>query len=261
MQRLGRTIGLAIIVAVLAGQPARAEDGTPTLFDCLAKVGGGEDGFGRCMAEGPAIARLLREARRDLAEAQAAAGEGDRQSLGYRLRAVEARLIRATAELFPDADHSLPDSLTALFNDVAVTVARSGLPPRDTFAAHWIAATRIEIARLAPPPVLAAVPAPAQPADPTSSGMDFAATLVAVKDAAAPQPVSGAQYAAVGLFQVAATTHLDGRNLGGIVTVQNRIADYRSQLQAVNETVSPDLDQLDRDLIEFILSHDAAGNA
>lgn len=259
MQRIGRTIGLALVVAALASGPARAEDRTPTLFDCLSKMGE-DDGFGRCMAEGPAIARLLRDTRRDLAEARAMAGEDDRRSAGYRLRAVETRLIRATADLFPDEDRRLPDTLTALVNEVAVTVAqRGGVAPSQALARHWTADTRAEIALATAPTQVAAVPTPPSPA--TEDGRGFAEILAATADAASPQPVSGAQYAAVGLFQVAASTHLDQRNLGGIVTVQNRIADYRSQLQDVNEAVSPDLDQLDRDLIEFILRHDGSGNA
>lgn len=262
MQGIGRAIALGLVVAAAHAGPAMAQDDGPSLLDCLAAVGG-DTGFGRCMAEGPAIARLLRETRRDLTEARdmAANGDSDGQATGYRLRALEARLIRATTELFPDQQHGLPRSLTALVNEVAVATAQmGGLAPDTRLARHWTAETRAEIA-----PYTMVASAPTQPtiADtpPSPGGRSFAEILAAKRVYNSAQPVSGEQYAAVGLFQVSATAHLLDRNLGGIVTVQNRIADYRAQLQAVNEVVSPDLEQLDRDLIDFILHHDNAGNA
>lgn len=255
-----RRNGLIASLALLALPAIAVAQQGPSLGDCLT----GSGSFARCMEEGPLVAGLMREIRKDLAEIRTTLAKNgpEAQWVGYNLRFTESRMMRSLAELFPGERVRLPDSVARLADEVAGEIARiARLRPNPTFETYWSAETRAAVASL--PGAVAdddALPVARAPDDTHLIGKKFI-EVFAVEDHQRPQPISLEQQSDIGRFQTAALLCLAACQDSVLADIQNELAEYRARLQQRNEEVSSALDHLDRTLIDTILRLEMDGSA
>lgn len=254
-----KLIYVSLVFVLYNGVAAAQGVEQATYWDCLVRS---DVTFAGCVEDGPLSARLAGDMRRQLHETQAkvAGGGDDGQWALYSVRFEERRFLERLHESFDLSRRSaasLPRSIHEVVNELAVRVAQiTGSAPNPALEELWTAETRAELAALrrndAPQ---SAMDSPASPADESAAvGQRFVEVFGAVEaNAAAALPVSEGQYARIGQFQMVATDYLASRDAARATELHNELVAFRDDLLARGEEVSPDVDALQRDILNGVL--------